>query len=129
MYANAANHVEQISTMDYLLIEYGLFLVQMVVTATIAFMLSTIFRSSALAIVIAILAYLVGSTLVQARSQFSWVKYILFTNTNLAQYVIGGRPDVKGMTMGFSITVMVVYFVIMMGLSWFVFTRRDVSYA
>ena len=128
LYVNPSGHVEQMGVFSYLLMTYGFFLVEMVVTATIAFMLSTIFRSSALAITVAILTFLVGSTLVQALSRYAWVKYVLFANTNLTQYVVGG-PHIAGMTLGFSIVMLIVYFVAMAGLSWLIFGRRDVSYA
>ncbi len=128
VYVNAAGHVEQMGVVWYLLMTYGFFVVEMVVTATIAFMLSTIFRSSALSITVAILTFLVGSTLVTALSRFSWVKYILFANTNLTQYVVGG-PSIHGMTLGFSIGILAAYFIVMLGLSWLIFVRRDVSYS
>jgi ABC-2 type transport system permease protein len=127
VYTNTAGQVSQMSVLSYLLMNYGFFLINMVVTATIAFMLSTIFRSSALSITVAILVFLVGNTLVKALSQYHWMKYVLFANTNLTQYVAGG-PTIKGMTLGFSITMLVVYFVVMLGLSWWTFVKRDVSY-
>ncbi len=127
-YVNATGQVEQMGVIAYLLMTYGFFLVEMIVTATIAFMLSTIFRSSALSITVAILTFLVGSTLVEALSRFSWVKYILFANTNLTQYFVGG-PRIAGMTLGFSIEMMIAYFIVMLGLSWWIFVKRDVSYS
>ncbi|CAM3782286.1 ABC transporter permease [Alicyclobacillus pomorum] len=127
IYADANGHIQHMSTASYLLMQYGFLLIDIVITATIAFMISAIFRSSTLAITISILAYFVGNTLVTALSSYSWVKYILFANTNLSQYVVGG-PHIKGMTLGFSVTMLVIYFVVMNVLSWLIFMKRDVAY-
>lgn len=64
--------------------------------------------------------------MVQVLSRFSWSKYILFANTNLKQY-ISGVPLVKGMTMSFSIIVLIVYFIIFNVTSLLVFNKRDVA--
>lgn len=126
-YPGANLEVKSMSMFAYWLMQYGFLVIQMIMTVTIAFMISAIFRSSALAITISLLAFIVGSTIVGALSSFGWVKYILFANTNLTQYVVGG-PQFKGMTLGFSITMLIVYFVVMSVLSWIVFVKRDVAY-
>ncbi|WDL98253.1 ABC transporter permease [Alicyclobacillus sp. ALC3] len=127
VFLNAKQQVVQMTALSYLLMQYGFLLVQIVITATIALMISSIFRSSALAIIISLLAYMVGSTLVAVLSRYHWVKYILFANTDLSKFVVGG-PSIKGMTLGFSVTMLIAYFIVMMGLAWVVFLRRDVAY-
>jgi len=127
IYVDAHHVVQQMSAISYLLMQYGFLLVQIVIVATIAFMISTIFRSSALAITISLLAFLIGRTLVEALSSYSWVKYILFANTDLSQFVVNG-PTIHGLTLGFSITMLVAYFIVMMGLAWGFFVKRDVAY-
>jgi len=126
VYANDQQTITQMATGAYILIGYAFELVAGIMTVTIAFMISAVFRSSALAIAISIVTLFVGNTLVQLLSSFSWVKYVLFANTDLMQYMTGG-PTIAGMTMGFSITVMVAYFVVLNGISWLVFAKRDVS--
>lgn len=127
IYMDANQHIQQMSTAAYLLMQYGFLLIQIIMMATIAFMISAIFRSSALAITISLLAFLVGNTLVQVLSSYSWVKYILFANTDLSQFVENG-PAIHGLTLGFSITMLVIYFLVMNALSWFIFLKRDVAY-
>lgn len=126
VYVNAQHGVSQMSTATFLLMQYGFLMIQVVVTATIAFMISSIFRSSALAITVSLLAFLVGSALVQALSGFGWVKYILFANTNLSQFVVNG-PMISGLTLQFSIVVLVGYYLVMNALAWGFFVRRDVT--
>lgn len=127
IYMDAHQVVTQMSTISYLFMQYGFLLVQITITATIAFMISTIFRSSALALTISLLAFLVGNTLVAALSKYSWVKYILFANTDLSQFVVNG-PKIEGLTLAFSITNVLVYFVLMNILAWVFFVKRDVAY-
>ncbi|MBE3554796.1 MAG: ABC transporter permease, partial [Thermicanus sp.] len=67
-----------------------------------------------------------GSTIVAALSRYGWVKYILFANTDLRQY-FDGTPLVEGMTLSFSITVLLAYFLIFNLLSWILFMKRDVA--
>jgi ABC-type transport system involved in cytochrome c biogenesis ATPase subunit len=81
----------------------------------------------ALAITISLLAFVVGRVLVQALLGYHWVKYILFANTDLSQFVVNG-PEVKGLTLGFSLTMIIAYFVVMNLLAWLFFVRRDVAY-
>ncbi|MBB5324649.1 ABC-type transport system involved in multi-copper enzyme maturation permease subunit [Anoxybacillus tepidamans] len=61
-----------------------------------------------------------------SRWEIQWAKYILFANTNLAQY-IDGTPLVKGMTMPFSLAVLLVYFVAFNAVTWWTFQKRDVA--
>ncbi len=126
VFVNAKQMVTQMTTGSYVLLGYALALISGVMIVTIAFMISAVFRSSALAIALSIITLFVGVTLVQLLSSFTWDKYILFANTDLMQYISGG-PPVAGMTMGFSIVVLAVYFIVLNAVSWRVFVRRDVS--
>ena len=106
---------------------YGLSLVTLVMMATFAFMISAIFRSSGMAIGLAIFLMMAGNTIVGFLAQYEWSKYILFANTNLRQYMDGAEPLVEGMTMTFSIVVLLVYFAIFLGAAWTAFTKRDIA--
>lgn len=106
---------------------YGFSLVTLLMMATFAFMISAIFRSSGMAIGLAIFLMLAGNTIVVFLSKYEWAKYILFANTNLKQYTTDAEPLLPGMTMTFSIIVLVVYFVIFMVAAWTAFTKRDVA--
>lgn len=126
IYVNDHATLERMPSFLYLLVQYGFNLVTIVMTVTIAFMISTIFRSSAIAITISVLVVFVGSTLVAALSRYHFVKYILFTNMNLSQYMQNG-PIVKGMTLEFSVFMLIAYFVVLNFLSWLFFVKRDVA--
>ncbi len=126
LYQAASGAIQQVNMVAYLFINYGYNSISMIMIATIAFMISTIFRSSAVAIAISILSLFIGNTLVFVLSSYSWDRYILFANTDLSQYQFG-TPVLSGMTLGFSITMLVLYFVVMNALSWYLFRKRDVS--
>lgn len=106
---------------------YGYSIVTLVMMATFAFMISAIFRSSGMAIGLAIFLMMAGNAIVAFLSQYEWSKYILFANTNLEQYTNGMEPMIPGMSMTFSIIVLLVYFIIFIAAAWTAFTKRDVA--
>ncbi|WP_369813172.1 hypothetical protein [Virgibacillus halodenitrificans] len=90
-------------------------------------MISTIFKNSALAIGTAIFLMMAGNQIVLFFAEREWAKYILFANTDLSQYTNQNSPWIEGMTLGFSITMLLIYYVIFLLLSWVFFTKRDVA--
>ncbi|MEH7074159.1 ABC transporter permease [Neobacillus drentensis] len=111
----------------HLLIYYGLNSIDTIMLATMAFMISSVFRNSSLAIGLSLFLLFTGSqfTLLLAM-KYSWAKYILFANTNLMQYV-EGTPMMKGMSMTFSIIMLLIYYTVFQFLAFFVFKKRDVA--
>lgn len=106
---------------------YGLSLVTLVMMATFAFMISAIFRSSGMAIGLAIFLMMAGNAIVAFLAQYEWSKYILFANTNLKQYMDGGVLMNESMTLTFSVVVLLVYFIVFLGAAWTAFTKRDIA--
>ena len=100
--------------------------VSTVMYVTMAFMISSAFRSSAMAIGFSIGALFAGNIVMKALHRFDWSKYLLFANTDLTQYLTG-HPFQEGMTLSFSIIVLTVYFLVFNLISWLIFTRRDVA--
>lgn len=105
---------------------FGLRSIDLVMMVTLSFMISTVFRSSSLAIGISLFLMFTGPQLVHLLSQYEWVKYILFANTDLQQYTTG-TPLVEGMTMTFSIAILLIYFGLFAFLSLFIFNKRDIA--
>jgi ABC-type transport system involved in multi-copper enzyme maturation, permease component len=123
-YAN--NKIVEVSMVGHLFSTYGLDCVALFMMLSFAFAISNISRNGAMAIGISIGLYFAGSMIVGILSKFDWVKYILFANTDLNQY-FDGVPIVKGMTLGFSVTVLCVYFIAFVIISWVGFCKRDVA--
>ncbi|KRG12950.1 ABC transporter permease [Lederbergia galactosidilytica] len=124
-YTNGAV-VEQ-NLLLYLIKTYLLNSLSVFMLTTMAFMISAVFRVSGLAIGISIFLLMSGGTITNLlASKFEWPKYSLFANTNLMQY-IDGTPLIEGMTMSFSITMMIIYFGLFMLLAFGFFTKRDIA--
>ncbi|WP_347548888.1 ABC transporter permease subunit [Pseudalkalibacillus hwajinpoensis] len=122
----SGGEVSETSMAVHYIVEYALASVNLLMMVTFAFMLSSIFRSSSLAIGLSIFLMFTGSQLTFVLSQYDWVKYILFANTDLSVY-FDGSPIVESMTLGFSLVTLTIYFVIFILLSWLLFTKRDVA--
>ncbi|MFC7392359.1 ABC transporter permease [Scopulibacillus cellulosilyticus] len=119
-------HVTETNMVLYIFKEYGLNCVQLIMYVTLAAMISSVFRNSALAIGLSIFLLMVGPTAVQFLSKYDWVKYILFANTDLTQYITG-TPIVSSMTLGFSLAVLAVYYIAFILIGWLFYTKRDVA--
>ncbi|WP_462412336.1 ABC transporter permease [Neobacillus sp. Marseille-QA0830] len=111
----------------HLLIYYGLNSISMVMLVTMAFMISSVFRNSSLAIGLSLFLLFTGEQVTTLLSfKFGWAKYILFANTDLMQYM-EGTPLLEGMTMPFSILMLLIYFGLFLFVSFWVFKKRDVA--
>ncbi|MCT2536230.1 ABC transporter permease [Aquibacillus koreensis] len=117
----------QLNVVKETIMDYSFSMVNLVMMATFAFMISSIFRSSGMAIGLAIFLMFAGNSVVGFVSQYDWAKFILFANTDLKQYTAGREPWIEGMTMGFSISMLLVYYVVFLAASWLAFTKRDVA--
>lgn len=96
-----------------------------IIIASFAFAIGTVFRSSSLAIGIAIFLMFTGTQFAFLLRNYEIVKYILFSHT-FTQIEKGGS-FIEGMTTPFSVTVLVIYFVFFLAISYLTFTKRDVT--
>lgn len=118
--------VVELNMVGYIFTTYAYACVDLLMMVTFAFMISTVFRNNALAVGMSIFLLFTGNVLVSLLSKYSWVKYVLFANTDLTQYV-KGVPLVEGMTMKFSLIVLTAYFVGFIAISWIFFSRSDIT--
>lgn len=124
---NRPDGLESNTLLGEIFMQYGFRVLNIVVLATFGFMISSIFRSSALAIGLSMFLMFIGTTVAQAMAQYEWSKYILFANTDLSVYFSSFGPIREEMTIGFSITVVAVYMVVFIIAAWSIFTKRDVA--
>lgn len=123
---NIGGRVTEVNMILHILELCGLQCISLIMMVTLAFTISTVFRNSAMAIGIGVFLFTVGSTITMLlASRYDWAKYILFANTDLTQY-ISGEPLITGMTLTFSIIVLIVYFMSFNVISYLGFTKRDV---
>jgi ABC-2 type transport system permease protein len=126
LYADSSGIVHEAKMASHVLSTYGYQCIQLIMIVTMAFMISTVFRSSSIAIASSIGIMFLGYAIGAFLTRYSWAKYYLFANIDLTQY-LNGRPMIEGMTMPFSIVVLICYFLIFNVLSWVVFNKRDVG--
>lgn len=111
---------------------WGYLYVDLFITLAIAFMVSSVFRSGALAIGLSLFIMFSQSifSLIFNPVRYEWAKYVLFNNMDLSKYMTSGADFAlmggpsAGMTLGFSIAVLAVYYVIFMVISWVVFSKE-----
>ena len=127
-YLNYFNgHVTEQNMVAHLLVYYGLSSIDMIMLVTMAFMISAVFRNSSLAIGLSLFLLFTGGQFTALLAmKFDWAKYVLFANTDLMQY-FEGTPLVEGMTIPFSIIMLVIYFALFQFLAFYVFKKRDVA--
>jgi ABC-2 type transport system permease protein len=109
-------------------INYANCLVEVLMVSTLAFAISTISKNSVIAIGFTMLLLFGGNTIVQLLSsnKLELGKYIVFANTDLGQYFIS-KPPFNGMSLLFSLIILILYLSIYLGSSWIFFQRKDIQ--
>ncbi|WP_028783517.1 ABC transporter permease [Thalassobacillus devorans] len=105
---------------------YGLAFVNMIIMTSFAFMIGTLSRSNALAIGLSIFLMFTGQQLVFLFQEYTFVKFYLFTHTDLSQY-LQPKPMIEGISPLFSVTVLMLYLFVFLLISHLSFTKRDIA--
>src|SRR3954464_1104134 len=118
--------IRQLPLWNDTLIAYGLEWYALLAVASIALMLSVIFRSSAASIG-TMLASLIGGTIL-TRISPDWTagKYLFVSALPLADYYTGEPPPYDGMSMLFCIGLLGTWAIVATAISYTIFTQRDV---
>ena len=100
-----------------------------ILLATLAFAISTLFTNSTLAITISLLGFMSASIINQLAIGYDlqFMKYFVTMNWDLSIYANGALPYMEGMSMTMSIIICVVYFLIMMIPTFIVFKKRNIK--
>ena len=100
-----------------------------ILLATLAFAISTLFSNSTLAITISLLGFMSASIINQLAIGYDlqFMKYFVTMNWDLSIYANGALPYMEGMNMTMSIIICVVYFLIMMIPTFIVFKKRNIK--
>ncbi|MGM7700554.1 ABC transporter permease [Pseudalkalibacillus sp. Hm43] len=106
------------------------YLPSLLIITAIAFMLSTLFKSQALAVGIGIFVLFVSSTLgglmVFLAEKYEWAKFVIFPHLDLTIYAL--QDKILGdVTLQFSLMILTVYYAIFMILTFVFFQKRDIS--
>ena len=95
--------------------------------ASLAFALSSLVRSAALAIGVGMFAMLGGNIVISVMSllKLDWGRFLIFSNTDLLT-IINGNAPFMGQTVGFAVGVIVVHIFTFLLIAWDGFIRREV---
>ena len=123
------NTLEEINIFSYLALQLFTQLPVLVLLASLAFALSTIFTNSPVAIALPLLGYMGAAVINQLAIQYNvqFLKYFVTLNWDFSQYLFGGLPLMEGLTPIFSIIVCMIYFLIMMIPTFIIFKKKNIK--
>ncbi len=129
VYDFTTQSLQSLNIFSYLGIEIMTQLPKLILLATLAFACSTLFTNSAVAIAIPLLGYMsadmINMLVVQFKVQF--MKFFVSLNWNFEEYLFGNLPKMEGMTVGFSIVICMLYFVVMLIPTFIVFKKKNIK--
>jgi ABC-2 type transport system permease protein len=118
--------VHQLPMWKDALIAYGLEWYAMLTVASIALLLSVIFRSSAAAIGTMLASLIAGTILTRLTPDWTAAKYLFVSALPLADYYTGEPPPYTGMTMLFCIGLLGAWALGALATAFALFTKKDV---
>lgn len=119
--------VREQSIITYSFIQYLLSGVSLVLSVTFAFAISSLARNNAIAVALSLSIEILGTTMTMFLSDLGhdWGRYLLFANTDTAN-ILKGNVLFPGQTIGFSLCVIFVYYVIFILMAYDGFKKKDV---
>jgi ABC-2 type transport system permease protein len=121
-----AEAIRQLPLWKDAMIAYGLEWFALLSVASIALLLSVLFRSSAAAIGTMISSLIAGTILTRLTPDWTAAKYLFFSALPLADYYTGEPPPYEGMTMTFCIMLLAAWSIGCIITAFAIFTKRDV---
>ncbi|TBL68539.1 ABC transporter permease [Paenibacillus thalictri] len=110
----------------YLIIEFGLVWFAALIIGVMSLMISVLVRSTAAGMGIMLALIIAGTILTNMVSSWETAKYLFMVNLRLTDYLSGAMPPIKGMSLGFSLTVLSIWGIASIITSFWVFTKKDI---
>lgn len=110
----------------YLMMQAGLTWYSAMIVALLAFMVSVLIRSTAASMVTMMAAVIAGTILSGMSSSWTSAKYLFAVNLKLTGYLDGSPPPIDGMSLPFSLTVLAIWGICALVVSFGVFTKQDI---
>lgn len=130
LYNYATNSLNVVSMTGTLAIMAVAILPKLILLMTLAFTLSTVITNTPVAIAIPLLGSMVESIINQLAIMYekaNFLKYFVTPNWDFSQYLYGALPQMKGITLGFSVCICLAYFIVMMALSIWNFKEKNIK--
>ena len=138
-YANGT--VQAVPMILFVLAQFGLACISLLLFSTMAFMIASVFRTSALSIGLSLFLMFLGTTvtsLIYALGTMTGsgilkgiVRFSMFSYTDLTPYVFGTPTGLyllpTDASLGYAVAVLAVYYVLFLGVAFFGFTKRDIA--
>lgn len=106
------------------------FLPSLLMITTISFMLSTLFKSQAVAVGVGIFVLFVSTTLggliIMLAEEYSWAKFLIFPHLDLTVFAFEDKI-LQNITLSGSLLILTVYYIVFMIATFVYFQKRDVS--
>lgn len=123
------DNLESSASMSFqLLIGYLSEMAQFITISFFAMMLSIFFRNSVFALGVSYVVLFSGTLLTQVLKILgeNWARFLLFSNVDFTQYIADNAPIFKGMSVPFSIGIILIHIISFTAISFFFFTKTDV---
>lgn len=130
LYNYTTNSLNVVSMTGTLAIMAVAILPKLILLMTLAFTLSTVITNTPVAIAIPLLGSMVESIINQLAIMYekaNFLKYFVTPNWDFSQYLYGALPQMKGITLGFSVCICLAYFIVMMALSIWNFKEKNIK--
>ena len=111
---------------QFILMSFGLAYFVSVVVGAISMMISVLVNSSIASLGIILSILIGGSQLTPFMANWQLPRYLFTCNLNLMSYISGSFQSIPGMTMAFSLSVLVVWTVASVVVSFAYFNKRDI---
>ncbi|WP_409343578.1 ABC transporter permease subunit [Paenibacillus sp. MBLB4367] len=121
-----ASGVHMVPQWQFIVMELGLAWFVSLVVATITFMLSVLVRSTAAVMGIMLACLIAGTILKTMVASWESAKFLFMVNLELIDYLQDAAPPIEGMSLGFSLLVLLIWGAAALAVSFVSFTRRDV---
>lgn len=120
------NLPQKISVLGYCAKVYLSDFIELLVLIFMSFMISSIVKSSSASIALSFVVFFSGSIITSFLTKYSFTKYLIFPNLDLKQFLPGKTLALKGLTMQFSVLMLILYAAVFITTSFVVFTKRDI---
>ncbi|QKE74082.1 ABC transporter permease subunit [Arthrobacter citreus] len=119
------NHVVEQSILPSLIHDYIINLLPYLFFVAVAYFLSTVLRTSSISLLISIILLSTSDVIATLLKVKDWSKFLPFMHTDLSVYTNGINIE-NGMRIEFSITVLVIYILLVLVTAGEIFKKRDV---
>ncbi len=129
IYNYSYNQLEVINCIRYFLIVLGGYMPLLIMIVALSFMLSTLSCNTGLSITVSFLFLMLSNGIndLVVNNNIRWLRYILTLNWDMSNYLFGGKALYKYLSIRENIIFYLLYLLIFLVTSFFVFNKRDIK--